>query len=176
MSEPNFDDQSRSIPIQDSRIDAASNGPVDQTHHQSPLAARPQPGGRRKFGKEHREHQPNPWHEIQSLRRKLTEHEETIGKLKAAFGMIAVALDVQRPATPPQAYPFVFNGSGNAARGSSIHEMPANRPPRLLRRGGFNNANNRDASSGNSVYYKNNNKGNRRQFDVEYRSDDTPAF
>lgn len=173
MSESVCDDQPPGIPIQVIPVDPIPTCPADQTHHhqsyqprrQSPLAVTHHSGGGRKSARDPREHQQNLWSEIQSLRRKLAEHEETIEKLKAAFGVIAVALDIQRPVAPPD--PFGFNGSSNAATGSSTFEMPANRPPRLLRRGGFNNMNNRDESSGNSVYHKNHNKGKRRQFDAE---------
>lgn len=71
------------------------------------------------------------WPELQELRSKLAEHEETMGRLRSAFGMISVALGVHQP-----------NGmsvDGDGAFGG--WEEPANRPPRLSR-GGNNHLNN----------------------------------
>lgn len=82
------------------------------------------------------------WAELQELRGKLAEHEETMAKLKSAFGMISVALDIRRPETGMSV------DSGAAVFGD---ETPAHRPPRLSRRGGANCI--------NSSHYKNNNRG-----------------
>lgn len=76
------------------------------------------------------------WTDIQELRSKLAEHEETMAKLKSAFAMISVALDLGLPDTVPQ-----WQGV----------DAPAHRPPRLNRRGGANCV--------NTSHYKNNNRG-----------------
>jgi hypothetical protein len=102
--------------------------------------------------------------EIQSLRDKLAEHEEIIGKLKAAFGMIALGLDNPRPVQT--ASPFAFSGSNSAAAVCSSFEAPANRPPRLLRRGEFINNNNNNINN-NNANRRSYNKGRRQHYDRE---------
>ena len=97
-------------------------------------------GGRRKSYKEPRGRPQDHWNELQELRGKLIEHEETIVKLRSAFGLIAVALDIQ-PGRP----------QADADGALFCHEMPANRPPRMSRRGG--------ANSVNTSHYKKYNRG-----------------
>lgn len=80
------------------------------------------------------------WNELQELRGKLAEHEEMMGKLRSAFGMISVALDIRRPETASTVDGYAFGD-----------ETPAHRPARLSRRGG--------ANCFNSSHYKNNNRG-----------------
>lgn len=110
-------------------------------------------GGRRnvqrKPPREPRAHQQDHWSELQELRAKLAEHEEAMGKLKAAFGMIAIALDIQPAVHMPE-----YGGPGNT-------DMPANRPPRLSRRGGV--------SCVNTSQYKNYNRGGAHNFSGGYR-------
>ena len=125
-------------------------------------------GGRRNMSRkpprEPRPHQQDHWSELQELRGKLAEHEETMGKLKAAFGMIAVALDCKLDCKMdiqsgrPNAHSFFqmpeYGGPGDS-------EMPANRPPRLSRRGGV--------SCVNTSQYKNYNRGGGHNFSGGYR-------
>ena len=73
---------------------------------------------------------------------------ETMEKLKAAFGMIAMALDIQRPGVTVD--PFGHSGHDTVAGGPAF-DTPANRPPRMSRRGGVNCV--------NTAHYKNYNKG-----------------
>ena len=80
---------------------------------------------------------PDNWGDIQELRNRLAEHEETVEKLRAAFGMISVALGVGLPQ------------GGFEARVDD--DAPAHRPGRMTRRGG--------ANSVNTSHYKNNNRG-----------------
>jgi hypothetical protein len=77
----------------------------------------------------------NSWSELQELRSKMMHHEETMDKLKVALGALSSALDTSAP--EPHGY------YGN-------NESPANRPPRMNRRGGAN---------GNTSHYKTNNRG-----------------
>ena len=70
----------------------------------------------------------------------MVEHEETIDRLKAALGALASALDTQ---AEPLRYAHHGGYFGN-------NESPANRPPRMNRRGGVN---------GNTSHYKTNNRG-----------------
>ncbi len=79
---------------------------------------------------------PDHWSEMQELRGKLAEQDEMLSKLKAAFGMISIALEVGHP--PPVDV--------------DMHEYtPAHRPARMTRRGGSNAV--------SSAHYKNNNRG-----------------
>ena len=80
------------------------------------------------------------WTDIQELRGRLAEHEETMAKLKSAFAMISVALDLGLPDALPQWQPW------------QGVDAPAHRPPRVTsRRGGANCV--------NTSHYKNNNRG-----------------
>jgi hypothetical protein len=85
--------------------------------------------------------------ELQELRGKLAEHEEMMGKLRAAFGMISAALDLRRPA----AYSSVDDASSFLDEDAVAH-----RPARLSRRGG--------ANCFNTAHYKNNNRGGSANF------------
>ena len=80
---------------------------------------------------------PDNWNEIQELRGRLAEHDEAMEKLRAAFGMISVALGVGLPQ------------AGFEPRVDD--DAPAHRPSRMSRRGG--------ANSVNTSHYKNNNRG-----------------
>lgn len=97
-------------------------------------------GGRRKSGGQIRANKQNFSDELQTLRGKLAEHEETMGKLKAAFGMISIALDIQphshQPASAVNVDSFLHGGY-NAAASSTAVEMPSNRRPRMSRNSGI---------------------------------------
>lgn len=103
-------------------------------------------GGRGRRGPKDGQRGPHPrkpqdhWNELQELRSKLAEHEETMGKLRSAFGMISAALDIHRSETVVPVDGYAFHD-----------ETPAHRPARLSRRGG--------ANSVNTSHYKNNNRG-----------------
>jgi hypothetical protein len=164
MSDKGCGDQSPPPQPHDIQIDLSAFHRSDP----SPLAVKPQSkGGPRQSTRENRK---NPWVEIQSLRDKLAEHEEIIVKLKAAFGMIALGLDAPRPVqtTSPSLAAFVssFSGSNSAAAGCSSFEAPANRPPRLLRRGEFINNNNNNINN-NNANRRSYNKGRRQHYDRE---------
>jgi hypothetical protein len=113
-------------------------GPVTPpSNHAEPMMAR---GGRRKAPREPRGRPENHWNELQELRAKLAEHEETMAKLKSAFASIALALDV-------------LPGRHDMDATTLGQEFPANRPPRMSRRGGINGF--------SDSHYKNNNRGGR---------------
>ena len=116
----------------------------------SPQAISSQRGGRRKSVRQPRSHQQDHWAELQALRGKLAEQEETMGKLKAAFGMIALALDIQQPRVTVDPFGHSVH---DTASGSHAFQMdtPANRPPRMSRGGGVNCV--------NTSHYKNTNRG-----------------
>ncbi len=96
-------------------------------------------GGRRNTQKEPRG-RPPPIHrnELQEMRGKLAEHEDTLLKLKSAFGMIFAALDIQQ-------------GMPVGDHDVSMSDLPANRPFRMSKRGGGNN--------GNDYHHRNNFRG-----------------
>lgn len=132
--------------MSDAELTEQPQGHSDQTdaYHTTPIgphteAAR---GGRRKAPRtpnnNNRQRAPDHWNDLQELRGKLAEHDETMAKLKSAFSLIAVALDLNLPDGSQQ-----WHGV----------DTPAHRPPRLSagRRGGANCV--------NSSHYKNNNRG-----------------
>ena len=149
----------------------------------SPSSASMQRGGRRKppTTREPRSKQQGIWAEVQALRVKLAEQEETIEKLKAAFGMISMALDIQRPAagvdtlghtghTGHSGHSGYTGHAGYTVAASSLaFEEPAHRPPRMSRRGGVNCV--------NTSHYKTYNRGGR-SFHGGYREHvgNSPGF
>lgn len=89
------------------------------------------------------------WRELQELRLRLAEHEETVERLKSAFGMISCALSPCLDSPPLQQSGCVYRRAGDCHRSGSNDEQ-SNRPGRLDRRA---------RSNSNTSHYKTNNRG-----------------
>jgi hypothetical protein len=113
--------------MSDSELNEQPRGGEGEAYHQLPGG--PNTDVPRKRNPRNPKPRADYWSDIQELRGKLAEHEEMMGKLRSAFSMIAVALDI----TP-------------RTMELESHE-PAHRPPRFDRRNGTN------------PFYKNNNRG-----------------
>jgi hypothetical protein len=92
--------------------------------------------------------QSDNWSELQELRDRLAEHEETMERLKSVFGMISCVLKGTGTHLDSLGTNLQMTGRYHWMHGNN--ETPSSRPPRLDRRGGVN---------GNTSHYKNNNRG-----------------
>ncbi len=150
MSEP-------AAPEGDEVTNAARGGRGRKGQKKNPFNQKPQQG--------------DHWSDLQELRVKLAEHEEMLGKLRSAFAMISVTLDLRRPGTATTVYSSVDDSS------SFLGEDAAHRPARLTRRGGansFNTSHYKNNNRGGSANFNNNNNGGRYASNYNNNSNYTP--